>query len=107
MAVSWESFGTVVRQLLTPLMDRGIRDTQFTGYMCDRFSTGLSQSYRLTLKLDCVGLLNLVHDPFPLSGIVYSKLSLLHNFGGGSSLASPVSWAQRSAAGSPIMARLS
>src|SRR5258708_34454261 len=81
MSTAWEGFGAVLRQLLAALMDRRVRNAQFTGYVRNRLPTGLSQSHRLPLKLGCVGLLNLLHDPFSPSGIVYSKISLLHNFG--------------------------
>src|SRR5258708_32172599 len=81
MSTAWEGFRAVLRQLLAPLMDRRVRNAQFTGYVRNRLPTGLSQSHHLTLKLGCVGLLNLLHDPFSPSGIVYSKISLLHNFG--------------------------
>src|SRR5260370_27589805 len=57
-------------------------NAQFTGSVRNRLPTGLSQSHRLPLKLGCVDLLHLLHDPFPPSGRVYSKISLLHKFGG-------------------------
>src|SRR5260370_33185317 len=56
-------------------------NAQFTGSVRNRLPTGLSQSHRLPLKLGCVDLLHLLHDPFPPSGRVYSKISLLHKFG--------------------------
>src|SRR6266849_3230108 len=81
MPTAWEGFGAVFCQLLAPLMDGCVRNAQFTGYVRNRLPTGLSQSHRLPLKLGCVDLLHLLHDPFPPSGRVYSKISLLHKFG--------------------------
>src|SRR5260221_2641674 len=81
MSTAWEGFGSVPCQLLTPLMDRRIGNPQVASDVRNRLPTGLSQSHRFTLKFGCVGLLNLLHDPGPPSGIVYPKLSLLHKFG--------------------------
>src|SRR5258708_37815215 len=81
MSTAWEGFRAVLRQLLAPLMDRRVRNAPFTRYVRNRLPTGLSQSHRLPLKLGCVDLLPLLHDPFPPSGRVYSQISLLHKFG--------------------------
>lgn len=45
-----------------------------------RLPADLDKSDRLSLKLDLIGLLLLLHDPFPPSGVVYTKISLLHKF---------------------------
>ena len=81
MSTAWEGFRAVLGELLTPLMDRRIGNPQVASDLRNGLPTGLSQSHRFTLKLGCLGLLNLLHDPGPPSGRVYPKLSLLHNFG--------------------------
>src|SRR5258708_31164398 len=82
MSTAWEGFGAVLDELLPPLWDRRIGNPQIASNVRNGFPTGLSQSHRFPLKLECVGLLNLLHTPGPPSGIVYPKLSLLHQFGG-------------------------
>src|SRR5207253_6486225 len=63
MSTAWERFGTVLRQLLTPLMDRRIRNPQVASDVRNRLATGLSQAHRFLLKLWCIGLLHFLHDP--------------------------------------------
>src|SRR5581483_8263971 len=41
----WERFRAVLCQLLTPLMNRGIGNTQLAGDLCNRLAAGLSQPY--------------------------------------------------------------
>jgi hypothetical protein len=52
MTAARKGFGTVSCQLLAPLMNGGVRNAQLAGYLCNRFSAGLSQADRFTFKLD-------------------------------------------------------
>src|SRR5690348_11755301 len=63
MSIAWERFGTVLRQFLTPLMDRRSRNPQFASNVRNRLAAGLSQAHRFSLKLWCIGLLHFLHDP--------------------------------------------
>jgi hypothetical protein len=92
MPTAWEGESAVFSQLLAPLWDRGVGDAQLAGDLCHRLATGLSQMDRFSLKLCCIGLLNLLHDPFPPSGRVYPKISPFYSFGAGSPLLLLIGW---------------
>src|SRR5258706_10168012 len=81
MPTAWERFVAVVSQLLAPLMDGGVGNAQLTGYLGNRLSAGLSEPYGFALKLLRIGLLDFLHDPCLPSGIVSSKILLLHGSG--------------------------
>src|SRR5256714_10469940 len=63
MPTAWKGLGTVLGELLAPLMNGCIGNAQVTGHLRDRLPTGLNQLHRFALKLCCVGLLNFLHDP--------------------------------------------
>ncbi len=63
-------------------MDRGIGDTQLSGYLCDRLATGLRQLHRLLFEFSRIDFLNLCHaDPFPNLLEYISALGTLPNRG--------------------------
>src|SRR5258708_40330218 len=63
-------------------MDRGIGDTQLSGYLCDRLATGLRQLHRLLFEFSRIDFLNLCHaDPSPNLLEYISALGTLPNRG--------------------------
>jgi hypothetical protein len=62
-------------------MDSRVGHAQFTGDMCNRFSSGLGEPHHLTFTLLRRALLNFLHDPCPPVGGIYPKLSLHHEAG--------------------------
>ena len=71
----------MISQLLAPLMDPLIGNAQLTGDLGNLLPAGLSEPYRLAITILRVCHLDFLHDPCPLSGIVYPKISLLHKSG--------------------------
>src|SRR5947209_3923552 len=81
MPTAWKCFVTVLGQLLAPLMDPRLRDAQLASHLSNRLATRLGEPYGFALKLLCLGLLDFLHDPCLPSGIVFSKILLLHESG--------------------------
>jgi hypothetical protein len=82
MPTAWKRFGAVRGQFLAPLMNGGIGNAEFTGDVCNWLAARLSKPYGFSLKFLRIGLLwHAFSSPF---GIVYPKISLLHESGGSS-----------------------
>src|SRR5712691_10649036 len=62
MSTTWKGLGTVLGQLLAPLMNGAVGNAQVTGHLRDRLPTGLNQLHGFPLKLRCVDLLHFLHD---------------------------------------------
>lgn len=59
-------------------LDGAVGNTLFAGDLSNRLATGLGEPHCLSLQLLRIGLLDLLYDPCFPSGIVFSKILLLH-----------------------------
>ena len=72
----------MLSQLLPPLVNRRVGDTQFSGYLCNRLAAGLRQLHCLLFECSCVNVLDLCHaKPFPDLLEYISALGTLPNRG--------------------------
>src|SRR6266480_8149762 len=63
-------------------MNRGVRDAQFSGHLCNRLATALSQLHCLLFEFPCVDFLDFCHTkPFPILLKYTSALRTLQNRG--------------------------
>src|SRR6266404_6136823 len=82
MSAAWKCLFAVLSQLLPPLVNRRVGDTQFSGYLCNRLAAGLRQLHCLLFEFSCVNVLDLCHaKPSPDLLEYISALGALPNRG--------------------------